>query len=97
MSYYPSTSVSTGPSIEPILWPPGHYILITFASLVNKCLLSTSEDVYEVERDAERRSGAIYAIHVLDALPTFRFIVTTYRALREARSALKSIKLDAER
>ena len=67
-SYCPSKSVNTGPSIEPILWPPDHYILATFASSVNKCMLSASEDVYGVERDAERRNGAIHAIHALDAL-----------------------------
>jgi hypothetical protein len=39
-----------------------------FASSVNKCMLSASEDVYGVERDAERRNGAIRAIHALDAL-----------------------------
>jgi hypothetical protein len=38
-SHCPSKSVSTSPSIETILWPPGQYILVPCACSMNEWVL----------------------------------------------------------
>jgi hypothetical protein len=54
-------------------------------------MLSASEDVYGVERDAERRNGASPFYTLSMHYCTLLSSVTVYRALQEARSVLRTL------
>ena len=85
-----SKSVSTSPSIE--IFVATYSILVLCAAFEGGLLFTSEDAVHEVKRDAEGPNRAmIHAIRpALDTL-LFPSCGTVYRALRKARSALRSL------